>query len=135
MFSELEFYVRYAETDAMGVVHHASYLVYMEEARSHFARERGQSYADFEASGYFLVVSEVEMRLVAPARYGDKLRVKISVEEFKSRRITFGYEIYETKANTLLVQATTRHICINKAGQLSVIPETWRKVWAGDVTS
>lgn len=135
MFSELEFYVRYAETDAMGVVHHASYLVYMEEARSHFARERGQSYADFEASGYFLVVSEVEMRLVAPARYGDKLRVKISVDEFKSRRITFGYEIYETKANTLLVQATTRHICINKVGQLSVIPETWRKVWAGDVTS
>lgn len=130
MFSELEFYVRYAETDAMGVVHHASYLVYMEEARSHFARERGQSYADFEASGYFLVVSEAEARFIAPARYGDKVKIRIEVEEFKSRRITFSYKIYETRKNTLLVEARTRHVCINKEGQLSVIPETWREVWS-----
>lgn len=130
MFSELEFYVRYAETDAMGVVHHASYLVYMEEARSHFAREHGQSYAEFEASGYFLVVSEAEARFIAPARYGDKVKIRIEVEEFKSRRITFSYKIYETGKNTLLVEARTRHICINKEGQLSVIPETWREVWS-----
>lgn len=131
MFSELEFYVRYAETDAMGVVHHATYLVYMEEARSHFARERGHSYAEFEASGYYLVVSEAEARFIAPARYGDKLRIRIETEEFKSRRITFAYQIFEATANKLLVEARTRHICINKDGQLSVIPEVWREAWAG----
>lgn len=132
MFSELEFYVRYAETDAMGVVHHASYLVYMEEARSHFARERGASYADFEASGYFLVVSEAEIRFIAPARYGDKVKIRIQVEAFKSRRITFGYDISEAKENKLLVRAKTHHICVNKEGQLSVIPEAWREVWKSD---
>lgn len=131
MFSELEFYVRYAETDAMGVVHHATYLVYMEEARSHFSRERGHSYAEFEASGYYLVVSEAEARFIAPARYGDKLRIRIEIEEFKSRQMTFAYKIFEATTNKLLVEARTRHICINKDGQISVIPEIWREAWSG----
>lgn len=131
MFSELEFYVRYAETDAMGVVHHATYFVYMEEARSHFARERGSSYADFEASGYFLVVSDAEARFIAPARYGDKLKVRIQIEEFKSRKMTFAYQIYEATTNKLLVAGKTRHLCVNREGQISVIPDMWREAWMG----
>ena len=54
--SENTFYVRYAETDAMAITHHSNYIVYFEEARSHYSRVRGADYADFERSGYWLTV-------------------------------------------------------------------------------
>ena len=58
---ETKVHVRYAETDAMGVVHHASYLVYFEEGRSHYMREMGSNYADIEASGFRLPVVEANL--------------------------------------------------------------------------
>ncbi|NJL92555.1 MAG: acyl-CoA thioesterase [Anaerolineae bacterium] len=128
--SELEFFVRYAETDAMGVVHHASYVVYLEEARSHYARERGHSYAEFEASGFYLVVSDLQVRYAAPARYGDSLRAQCWIEELKSRQITFGYAIYRQSDGVLCVSAQTRHLCVDKQGQLARIPVQWR-TWLG----
>ena len=91
--SETTFHVRYAETDAMGYVHHAVYLVWFEEGRSAFIRERGWSYADIEASGYFLVAGELEARYRKAARYDQQVTVRTWIESFKTRAMTFGCEV------------------------------------------
>lgn len=127
--AEQEFYVRYAETDAQGVVHHSSYIIYMEEARSHYSRTRGQSYAQIEASGYFFVVTALEVRYLAPARYDDQLRIRCWIDEMKSRKAVFAYEIMNSQSGAMLVTGKTHHICVDKEGSLRVIPPFMR-AWA-----
>ena len=63
VISEITFHVRYAETDSMGVVHHAVYLVWFEEGRSAYIREHGWSYADIEQSGYFLAAGDLKAQV------------------------------------------------------------------------
>ncbi|HEX2909072.1 MAG TPA: thioesterase family protein [Phototrophicaceae bacterium] len=128
--AETTFYVRYAETDAMGIVHHSNYLVYFEEGRSHYSRERGHDYASFERSGRFLAVSEVNVRYIKPARYADRITVRCWLGEMKSRALTFEYEIVHADTGDLLITGQTRHVCITHDGQVTKIPDTWRG-WAG----
>ncbi len=127
--SENSFHVRYAETDAMAIVHHASYIVYFEEARSHYSRARGLDYAEFERRGYWLAVSEVHARYLVPARYGQVLTAYCWIEDLKSRSIAFGYEIVDAAAGTLCVSGKTKHICINHEGQVTILPPDWRDLW------
>lgn len=124
--AETTFYVRYAETDAMSIVHHASYIVYFEEARSHYARVRGNDYAEFEKTGHFLAVVEVNARYSKPARYGDLLAIRCWIEEMKSRSLKFGYEIRNANTGETLVTGVTSHVCITHAGQVAKIPDAWR---------
>jgi len=123
--AETSFFVRYAETDAMGIVHHASYIVYFEEGRSHYARQRGSDYADFERSGHYLAVAEVNARYIKPARYGDRLTIRCWIEDMKSRGLTFSYEIVNA-AGELCVTGSSKHICITHNGEVARLPETWR---------
>lgn len=123
------FHVRYAETDAMGIVHHASYIVYFEEGRSHYARLRGHDYASFERSGFYLAVTEVEARYVQPARYDDRVTVHCWLEEVKSRGVTFAYEIVGAESGVLHVTGRSRHICIRHDGGVAPLPAEWR-AWA-----
>lgn len=127
--SETTFYVRYAETDTMGIVHHSNYLVYCEELRSQYARDRGSNYADFEKAGLALAVSEIHLRYIAPAVYGQRITIRGWVEEIKSRRITFGYEILNPDTGIIHVTGTTSHICINREGQVARIPDDWLERW------
>src|SRR5580765_3234482 len=64
--------VRYAETDQMGVVHHANYLLYLEESRTRMMAELGCSYAELEQSGWALPVRRTELRFRAPAYYDEE---------------------------------------------------------------
>ena len=123
--AEVQFYVRYAETDAQGVVYHANYLIYMEEARTNYARVRGADYARFEKTGYGLVVTDAQVHYLYPARYGDRLAVRSWVNDLRSRTITFGYEIVNADTNQLLVTGETRHICLDRAGKVSRLPADW----------
>jgi acyl-CoA thioester hydrolase len=125
--SETTFHVRYAETDAQQVVHHANYIVYFEEGRSDYIRQRGRSYAEFEREGYFLIVAEVGARFLKPARYDQRLTVRTWIAEIKSRAMTYNYEIVETATREVLVTGFSKHICINRAGAVTKIPEEWRK--------
>jgi acyl-CoA thioester hydrolase len=127
--AENTFYVRYAETDAMGIVHHASYIVYFEEGRSHYARERGSDYASFERSGRYLAVSEVRARYVKAAVYGQKVTTRCWLEEMKSRSLVFNYEIVDTNSGEILVTGFSKHICITHDGKVTTIPAEWR-AWA-----
>jgi len=127
--TETTFHVRYAETDAMGIVHHSSYIVYFEEARSDYTRQRGSDYALFERDGFYLAVTEVNARYVKPARFGQQVTVRTWIESLQSRAMTFAYEIVDTASRATHVTGTTRHVCLNRAGAVTKIPEAWR-AWA-----
>ena len=123
--SETSFFVRYAETDAMGIVHHSVYIVYFEEARSHYSRVVGADYAALERSGYWLTVAEVAARYAVPARYGQRLTARCWVDSLRSRGITFGYEIADSDSGTVHVTGQTCHVCITHEGKVTHLPKTW----------
>jgi len=121
---ETLFPVRYAETDAMGVVHHATYLVYFEEGRSQYMRDIGNDYADIEASGYRLPVSELGARYVSSAYYGEFVKIRSWISENRSRRVTFSYEVCN-EDGTVLVTGFTRHIWTDTEGNVTRAPKDW----------
>lgn len=132
---ETTFHVRYAETDAMGVVHHSAYLVWFEEARSEFMRRRGGNYAEVEAAGYFFAVTEVEARFHAPARYGHAVIVRAWVEEARSRGFTFAYEVRHADTGQRLVTGRTKHLCLDRQGRPHTIPPwLWESLAEEDET-
>jgi acyl-CoA thioester hydrolase len=128
--AETRFHVRYAETDAMAIVHHSSYIIYFEEGRSNYARQRGSDYAAFERSGLYLTVAEVGARYLKPARYSQLLIIRCWIEEMKSRALTFNYEIVDADSGEILVTGFSKHICITHQGQVTKLPDVWR-AWAG----
>jgi len=132
--TEITFPVRYAETDAMGIVYHANYIVWFEVGRGDYMRQRGWEYADLEARGYFLPVSELDARFLAPARYGDLVTVKTWLEELRSRKITFAYEVVKDSTREVLAVGHTKHICTDKMGQVRTIPSKVRDMLHAEVS-
>jgi len=123
-----ELRVRYAETDQMGVVYHANYLVWCELGRTDFIRALGKSYAELEREGVRLAVSDVTMRFHAAARYDDPIRVHTRLTAIGSRRLAFAYRVVRADTETLLVSATTALVSIDTTGRLSVLPPDVRAV-------
>ena len=102
--------VRYAETDQMGVVYYANYLIWMEVGRVEFCRAQGISYRDIEESnGILLVVAEANCRYLAPARYDDEIRIVTSLTQSTPRMIRFDYELFN-QSGTRLARGFTKHI-------------------------
>ena len=122
------FRIRYAETDRMGVVHHAAYLVWFEEGRSAYIREKGWSYADIEDSGYFLVAAELKARYLKATHYDQQVTVKTWIEDVQSRAITFGCEVMDACAGAAAFSATLKLICVDADGAITRIPSAW-KIW------
>jgi acyl-CoA thioester hydrolase len=118
--------VRYAETDAMGVTHHSTYIVYFEEGRSDYARQRGYPYGEVEKAGYLLMVTEVKVRYARPSHYEQALILRTWIDEMRSRGLTFAYEIVDAVTGDCLVTGTSKHICVTKNGDVAHIPEEWR---------
>ncbi len=112
--------VRYAETDAMGLLHHANYLVYFEQARVELLRGSGRSYRDLEASGFFLVLSKVEVRYRKPARFDDLLTVQATLAKFSPVRLEHTYEVRRDTA--LLTEGSTTLACVDGEGKLAGLP-------------
>jgi acyl-CoA thioester hydrolase len=123
--SKNTFRIRYAETDAMAITHHSNYIVYFEEARSHYSRQAGADYAEFERSGYWLTVAEVHARYLVPTRYAQAITARCWIDELKSRTITFGYEIVDAETGQVCVTGYSRHVCISHDGRVTKIPENW----------
>ncbi len=128
---ETSFYVRFAETDLMGIVHHSTYLVWFEEARSAFMRAKGTSYTAFEAEGVSLAVSEAEVRYIAPAKYDRLITVQCQVDEVKSRKVSFSYTVLDAETGQKLATGVTRHICMTRSGKTARLPDKWRKMFVG----
>ncbi len=91
--------VRYAETDQMGVVHHGSYVLYLEEARTRMLAELGCSYAELERSGIGLIVRNLELRYRSSAHYDEELCVLTSVERLRAASVMLAYAIRRTSAS------------------------------------
>ena len=89
-FIETTFHVRYAETDQMGIVHHAAYVVWLEEGRSQWLRAHGSSVVQFEQDGLRLAVSEISLRYHQPARYDQRVTVRCGMTGVRSRQIQFN---------------------------------------------
>ena len=119
--AETRFRVRYFETDAMRIVHHAVYLTWFEEGRSAFTRAIGYPYARMEADGLLLAVAEVHARYHQPARYDDEVVISTCLEAFPSRGMTFAYEVRRALDGVLLVTGSTKHIAIDASGRTRCI--------------
>src|SRR3954462_508698 len=95
-----EFRVRYAETDRMGVVYYANYLVWCEVGRVEFMRALGRSYAQLERDGVGLAVAEARVRYLAPARFDDLVRIETTLSGVRSRAVSFDYVILHAESGT-----------------------------------
>ena len=124
---ETAFHVRYAETDQMGIVHHAAYVVWLEEGRSQWLRAHGRSYAQFEKEGLMLAVSELRIRYKQAARYDQRVTVQCWVEEVRSRQVQFNYNIVGADTETVFVTGYSKHICLDHEGHVASIPEQWQR--------
>ncbi|MCD6290832.1 MAG: acyl-CoA thioesterase [Anaerolineae bacterium] len=122
-FVDTSFHVRYAETDAMGIVHHAAYIVWFEEGRSAYMRACGLPYSEVERRGYWFTVAEVRARFHTSARYDERIVVRTWLTELRSRGLTFTYEVRRVADNALLVTGETRHICVDHTGAVRRIPQ------------
>jgi acyl-CoA thioester hydrolase len=120
---ETTFHVRYAETDQMGIVHHSTYVIWMEEGRSDFMRQKQVDYADVEKRGLALAVTELNVRYIAPAHYGEQVTVRTWVASLRSRMLVFGYEIVNTETKQKLITGDVKLTMINKQGQVVTMPE------------
>ena len=115
--------VRYAETDKMGVVYHANYLIWFEIGRTEFCRARGFSYRDMEENeNSFLVVAESYCRYKAPAYYDDELVVRTHITELRRRSLRFGYEIIRVPDGTVIAEGETGHVVTDGNGRVRSLP-------------
>jgi acyl-CoA thioester hydrolase len=117
-----EFRVRYSETDQMGVVYHAEYLVWCEVGRTDFIRNLGLPYSELERSGTALAVAEATIRYHAPARYDDLIRVETRLVEVRSRAITFDYLIRNGASGVRLATARTLLVSLDHTGKPTPLP-------------
>lgn len=111
--STTEIQVRYSETDQMGVVYHANYLVWMEIGRTVLIEDLGFKYADMEKDGILAPVTDIEVSYKKPCRYGEKVTVKTWIDHYDGLRIKYGYEIFNENGE-LAVSGTSSHVCVKK---------------------
>lgn len=123
--------VRYAETDQMGVAYYSNYLIWFEVGRSELCRKRGFRYADLEALGYKLVVTDAHCRYRNSARYDEAIIVRTWLKEMNKRLITFGYQILRKDKEEVIAEGETRHLCINSNGKPKSLPEKFVNSLAG----
>ena len=126
---EIQFRVRYAETDQMGVVYHTNYLIWCEMGRTDFIRTLGMSYAEMERAGVSLAVSELSARFHAAARYDDMIRVKTTLADVRSRMITFDYLVSNAETDQRLVTARTTLVSLDRAGRPVALPDELRRLF------
>ncbi len=114
--------VRYAETDQMGVVHHAAYVVWLEEARTRLLEDAGLPYHELEAEGLYFPVTELFLRYHRPLRYGETASVEVRVSEVKGRRVTFAYRVLRPEG-ALAAEGKTVHVPQDARGRAVRLPQ------------
>ena len=127
--AETSLRVRYAETDQMGVVYYANYLIWMEVGRVEFCRAQGIRYRDMEeADGILLVVAEANCRYLAPARYDDEVRIATTLTQATPRMIRFDYELFN-QSGLQLAFGFTKHIFCGRDVRPTKLPEKYRSLF------
>lgn len=111
--SEKEIEVRYAETDQMGVVYHANYVIWLEIGRTQLIQDLGFTYAGLEADGYISPVTNVNINYKSSVKYGETVTVRTWIESHGKLRTTYGYEILH-KDGKIASKATSEHVIVKK---------------------
>jgi acyl-CoA thioester hydrolase len=119
---EIQIRVRYAETDRMGLLHHANYLVYFEQARTELLRQAGHTYRDLEDQGFYLVVAKAEVRYKRPAHYDDVLTIRTTVTRTSPVRLEHEYTVIGPDGG-VCATATTTLAGVNAEGKVQALPE------------
>jgi acyl-CoA thioester hydrolase len=132
---DVRFRVRFHETDAMGVVHHAAYITWFEEGRSEYTRVAGFPYSRMSDEGVNLAVIDLAARYLRPARYDDEVIVTTCLEETSSRRLTFTYQVCRLPDRATLATGSTSLVSVDAAGHVMRLPDavlaTYRKAGRG----
>ena len=116
--------VRYAETDQMGVVYHANYLVWFEVGRVETMRQMGLEYRRLEAEeGCLIAVVEVTARYRAPARYDDELVIRTRLTAVRSSMLKFAYAVHRAADDVLLCEGATVHVVVGRDMRKRALPE------------
>lgn len=124
--------VRYAETDASGIVYNANYLVWFEVARGEFFWQKGRDYhRDVEARGFEWPVTEASLRYLAPAHYGERVTVRAWVEEMQSRSLKIAYEARNAETGVVLCTGWTKHLNVDLQGRVRTLPQELREILSG----
>jgi acyl-CoA thioester hydrolase len=121
--------VRYAETDQMGVVYHANYLVWMEVGRVEYCRASGFRYRDLEAEGVLLTVVEAHCRYLSPALYDEEVVVRTGIEEATPRLVRFVYRISSGEDGRLLAEGFTKHVFCGRDRRASKLPKQFHAIF------
>lgn len=127
--------VRFAETDQMGVAHHAAYVVWLEAARVEWLRDLGLSYRALEDQGVSLAVTGLEVRYRAALRFDDRVRVEVRLEEARSRRVRFAYRLVRVDDGVRCAEATSVHVPTDRAGAATRLPAAWLEAIRPQVTA
>jgi acyl-CoA thioester hydrolase len=123
--------VRYAETDQMGIVYHANYLVWFEVGRVELMRQRGLDYSRLEKEeGCWIAVVEATARYKAPARYDDELIVETRVTMMRGPIIRFAYRVLRAADRLLLCEGETVHVVLGRDMKKRAIPKKYAELLA-----
>lgn len=115
--------VRYSETDKMGIVYYANYLIWFEIGRSDYCRARGFSYRDMEESeDAYLVVAESYCRYKAPTYYDDEVVIRTHITELRKRSLRFGYEVVRATDGQIIAEGETGHVITDGTGRVRSFP-------------
>src|SRR3954452_16067607 len=119
--------VRYAETDQMGVVYYANYMVWMEVARVEYCKSVGFSYKEMEQQdGIFLAVTEAHCRYIYPACFDQEVAIETTLTEAHPRMVTFNYEMRLVEGGRKLATAYTSHVFVGRDLKPVRLPEKYR---------
>jgi len=125
--------VRYSETDRMGIVYHANYIVWFEIGRTEFCRAAGYPYTAMEEQGVLILVTGVDCRYRRAARYDDRVTIRTRMGDVGSRGLSFFYEVTRTGDGALLAEGSTRHVFVDGTNRPITIPPAIREAFAGFV--
>jgi len=126
---ETEIRVRYSETDQMGIVHNANYLIWFEVGRSELCRAKGFSYKEMEdRDDALMVVAESHCRYRSPAFYEDILTIRTKLKSVRSRGLSFCYEIYRASDDTLLAVGETVHLVTDRDKRVRTFPTAYKQL-------
>lgn len=118
---DIQIRVRYAETDRMGLLHHATYFVYFEMGRTELLRQRGVSYREIEDAGHFLVIIDIGCKYKKPAEYDDVLTLRTTVVKVSHVKIVHNYQVF--RDGTLLAEGHSTLACVDREGKPQALPD------------
>jgi len=133
-YYDFEVRISYSETDRMGVIYYANYLVFFERGRTEFLRSLGMRYRDLEEQeGLFLPAMDAHVEYLHPGRYDDLIKVRTYVSELGGAHITFRYEISLSETGQVIAKGSSKHATVNRSWRPVRIPAALRQLMASHI--